>query len=194
MPKKLPPLDLAQLLPSWQLRLRSEHKAAATVKIYGDGVTAFLRWCQSSGVPASLDRDTVTAFTAALLEAGAEPATARSRQLSLKRFAAWLTAEGELDSDPLMGMKPPKLDTKVTDALTGDELKALIKACAGKGLRERRDEAIVRLMAETGVRAGEIVAMQTVRHRPDPRDSDGAARQGRQGPHRAVRAADRHRH
>ena len=82
MPKKLPPPpDLAELLPSWQLRLRSEHKSAATVKIYGDGVQAFLRWCDER-VPATLDRDTVTAFTAALLEAGAEPATARSRQLS----------------------------------------------------------------------------------------------------------------
>ena len=78
----------------------------------------------------------------------------------MKRFAAWLNAEGELDTNPLLGLQPPKLDTKVTDALTGDELKALIKACAGKGLRERRDEAIVRLMAETGVRAGEVVAMQ----------------------------------
>ena len=100
------------------------------------------------------------AFTAGLLDAGAEPATARSRQLSLKRFSAWLTEEGELDADPLLGLKPPKLDTKVTDALTDEELRALIKACSGKSLRERRDEAIVRLMTETGMRAGEVVALQ----------------------------------
>ncbi len=100
------------------------------------------------------------AFTAELLDAGAEPATARSRQLSLKRFSAWLTEEGELDADPLLGLEPPKLDTKVTDALTDDELKAMIKACSGKSLRERRDEAIVRLMTETGMRAGEVVGMQ----------------------------------
>jgi site-specific recombinase XerD len=85
-----PPLDLAQLLPSWQLRLRSEHKSPSTVTIYSDGVKAFLRWCDSASVAATLDRDTVSAFTAALLESGAEPATARSRQLSLKRFATWL--------------------------------------------------------------------------------------------------------
>ena len=79
----------------------------------------------------------------------------------MQRFAAWLHAEGELDTNPLLGLQPPKLDTKVTDALTGDELKALIKACAGKDLRERRHEAIVRLMAETGMRAGEVIALQT---------------------------------
>jgi integrase len=43
--------------------------------------------------------------------------------------------------------------------LDADELKRLIKACAGTTLRDRRDEAIMRLMAETGARAGEVVAM-----------------------------------
>ena len=94
-----------------------------------------------------------------------------------------------------MGMKPPKLDTKVTDALTGDELKALIKACAGKGLRERRDEAIVRLMAETGVRAGEIVAMQTADI--DLTRGIATVRRGKGGKGRIVpfgpQTADRHR-
>jgi Phage integrase family len=48
----------------------------------------------------------------------------------------------------------------VIDALTDDELRDLFGACRGKRFTERRDEAIVRLMAETGARAGEIVAMQ----------------------------------
>ena len=54
--------------------------------------------------------------------------------------------------------QPPKLDNKVVDALTDDQLRLLIKACTGKELMDRRDEAIVRLMAETGLRAGEVIA------------------------------------
>lgn len=160
MPKRVPALDLAALLTSWQLALRAERKSPATVKVYTDGITAFLRWCDAEGVPAELSKPLVQRFTTALLDGGAEPATARSRQLSLKRFSAWLADEGEQDADPLLGLKPPKLDTKVTDALTDDELRALIKACSGKDLRCRRDEAIVRLMAETGMRAGEVVGLQ----------------------------------
>ena len=80
--------------------------------------------------------------------------------MALRRFAAWLTDEGELDSNPLLGVKPPKLDHKVTEALTDDELLRLIKVCRGKDLLDRRDEAIVRLMAETGLRAGEVIGMQ----------------------------------
>lgn len=155
--KSLP--DLAALLPSWQLSLRAERKSPATVASYSEGVRGFLGWCERTGTPAELTRATVQAFTAALLGDGAEAATARARQMALRRFAAWLADEGELDTNPLLGVKPPKLDTKVTEALTDDQLKELIKACRGKDFLDRRDEAIVRFMAETGVRAGELLGM-----------------------------------
>jgi site-specific recombinase XerC len=57
--------------------------------------------------------------------------------------------------DPLLGIKAPQLDSKEIKALTDDQLKALLKACAGPDMRDRRDEAILRLMLRTGARAGE---------------------------------------
>jgi integrase len=47
----------------------------------------------------------------------------------------------------------------VVHALTDDQLRLLIHACQGKSLRDRRDEAILRLMAETGMRAGEVIGL-----------------------------------
>ncbi|HXY67226.1 MAG TPA: site-specific integrase, partial [Mycobacterium sp.] len=156
--RKPPALDLAALLSSWEVSLRADHKSPQTVKSYTTGVRGFIRWCESNEhQPPALDRDLVRAWVADLLGAGAEPATARSRQLAVRRFSAWLEEEGEIDDDPLLGLKAPKLDAKVTDALTDDELRRLIKACGGKEFRDRRDEAIIRLMAETGMRAGEVI-------------------------------------
>jgi site-specific recombinase XerD len=152
-------IDLAALLPSWELALRAERKSPQTIKSYGDAVRAFLRWCDEHGHSPALDRELMKGFVADLLDAGAEPSTARSRQLGVRRFSAWLVEEGEIVNDPLLGLKAPKLDTKVTDSLTDTELKRLIKACAGKEFRDRRDEAIVRLMAETGMRAGEVTSL-----------------------------------
>jgi site-specific recombinase XerD len=152
-------LDLAALLPSWELSLRAERKSPQTIKSYGDAVRAFLRWCNEHGHSPALDRELMKGFVADLLDAGAEPSTARSRQLGVRRFSAWLAEEGEIDDDPLLGLKAPKLDSKVTDSLTDDELRRLIKACTGKDFRDRRDEAIVRLMAETGMRAGEVTGL-----------------------------------
>jgi site-specific recombinase XerD len=151
--------DLAALLPSWQLALKAERKSPGTIRTYTDGVTKFLRWCADNGHPAELNRATVQAFTVALLDAGMEGNTAKSRDLALKRYAAWLLDEGELSANPLLGLRPPKADRKVVNALTDDELKRLIKVCQGKSLQDRRDEAIVRLMAETGLRAGEVLGL-----------------------------------
>ena len=158
-PRRAEAPDLAALLPSWELHLRAERKSPQTVKVYGDGVRTFLRWCAAEGRPAVLDRPAVTGFVAALLDAGAEAATARSRHLSLRRFSAWLLEEGEQDSDELLSVKPPKIDVKVTPILSEDQVRALIRACAGPDMWHRRDEALVRLMVETGTRAGEVVAM-----------------------------------
>jgi integrase/recombinase XerD len=140
--------------------MKAERKSPGTIKVYTDGVTKFLRWCAQTGHPAELTKTAVQAFLADLLDDGAEGNTARSRDLALKRFAAWLVDEGELSANPLIGLRPPKADHKVVNALTDDDLKRLIKACDGKSLQDRRDEAIVRLMAETGMRASEVIGLQ----------------------------------
>jgi integrase/recombinase XerD len=72
-----------------------------------------------------------------------------------------LLEEGESDADHLLGLRAPKLDAKVVEPLTAEQIKALVAACAGRDLRDRRDEALVRLMIETGARAGEVVALGT---------------------------------
>lgn len=184
MSRKPPALDLPSLLSSWELSLRAERKSPQTVKAYGDGVRAYLRWCTLNDRPAVLDRGQLAEFVDALLEAGAQPATARSRQLGVRRFSAWLVKEGEADADPLLGVKAPKLDTKVTEPLTDDQLKAMLKTCRGRDLRERRDEALIRFMVETGTRAGEVVALQV----PDVDLAAGTAvvRRGKGGTGRVV--------
>jgi integrase/recombinase XerD len=152
-------LDLADLLESWETHLEAERKSPNTVRLYVAGVRAFLAWCEAKGRPAVLDRATVNTFIADLLRQGAEPATARSRQLALRLFAAWLVEEDELEQNPLLGLKPPKVDAKIVPILDDSQLRNLIKACEGKGLADRRDEALVRLLLETGIRAGECIAL-----------------------------------
>jgi integrase/recombinase XerD len=159
MPSRNDSLDLAVLLPSWELALRAERKSPQTVKSYGDGVRQFLAFCARDGRPAALDRATVNAFVSSLLDGGAAGATARSRQLAVRRFSAWLLEEGEAGADVLVGLKAPKIDSTVIEPLSDIQLKALVAACAGTDMRDRRDEALVRLMAESGARAGEVAAM-----------------------------------
>jgi site-specific recombinase XerD len=148
--------DAELLAQSWQLALRAERKSPQTLKAYGDGVRAYLAW--SAAKPAEpFTRAALNLWVAELLEAGAAASTARARQLAVRRFAAWLAEEGEIAADPFLGIKSPKLDERVVEPLTDDDVRAMIKACVPpKGatpaqmLWHRRDEALIRFMFETG--------------------------------------------
>lgn len=175
--------DLSALLPSWELHLRAERKSPATVKSYGDGVRAYLRFLEDTDLPA-LERRSLSAFVDRMLTDGAQAATARARQLGVRRFAAWLAAEGEIAADPFLGVKSPKLDERVVEPLTDDELRLLLKACSGTDLRDRRDAALIRFMFETGTRAGEMVALQVAD--VDPSAGTAVVRRGKGGKGRVV--------
>ena len=152
--------DLALLLASWELALRAERKSPQTVRLRGrcPPVHHLGRGARRSP---DLDRPTVAAFVADLLDAGAEASTARSRQLAVRRFSRWLEEEGEIERDQLVGVAPPKLDQKVYEPLTDAQVRAMVAACSGLGpFRDRRDEALVRFMVETGCRAGEVAVMK----------------------------------
>lgn len=157
--------ELRTLSSSWAVSLRADRKSPQTVKTYTDGLRFYLDWCEAQAVD-PLSRSSIRSWVAGLLDDGAAAATARARQLAVRRFTGWLAEEGEVDSDPFLGIKAPKLDQKVVEPLTDAQLRAILKACQAppgstplESLRHRRDEAILRLMLETGARAGEVVAM-----------------------------------
>ena len=87
--RKPPVLDLAALLPSWEVSLRADHKSRETIKSYTSGMYQFLDWCGANGHVPVLDRNLVRAWVAELLANGAAPATAGARQLGVRRFSAW---------------------------------------------------------------------------------------------------------
>ncbi|RYP84622.1 integrase [Nocardioides guangzhouensis] len=165
----LTPADLTALLPSWEIHLGAERKTPGTIKTYTDGVRPFLAWCESGNVD-PLHRVSLEKWTTELLDSGRSASTAKTRMMGVRHFSRWLAEEGEIDADPFLRMQPPKVDQPVVPVLTDDQLRALVKACqatsaeerAGlKSLRHRRDEAIVRVMVETGMRASECVNIET---------------------------------
>jgi integrase/recombinase XerD len=160
-PKRvLPPLDIATLVDSFEIALKSARRSPSTLTIYLSSIRLYLRWCADNGHPAQIDRGQVSAWIAAMLDGGAQPTTAAARLAGVRQFSKWRGAEGEIDSDPLLRLNAPKSDVPIPPVLMDDELRAPIKACQGQRLRDRRDEAIVRLMAETGMRAGELIALE----------------------------------
>lgn len=153
-------LDYAALLESYELHLRGARRSPQTVRSYGASVRAYIRWIEGGGTPADLSRQSLSAFMVWLTDQGLQSATLVSRHLGVRRFSAWLATEGEIDVDELAHVRAPRLDEKVVEPLLVDEVRAMIQACAGRDLRARRDEAIIRLMYESFCRASEVVGME----------------------------------
>lgn len=151
--------DYQALITSWTISLKAERKSPHTVRAYLLGVRAWLTYCERENLPPVLDRGTVAAFVADLLDNGIEPNTARSRQLAVRRFSAFLAEEEEIDRDELLGVRPPKTDVKIVEALTEDQMRAILKACSGKTFADRRDEALLRVLFEGLLRAHELLAL-----------------------------------
>ena len=155
--------ELRVLLDSWKLAMSAERKSPATIDSYVRSVRYYLTWCgelpQRSNSP--LDRKTLQRWVTHILGSGAEPNTARIRQQAVRRFTWWLAEQEEIPADPFAGMRPPKIDAKVVERLSEDDLRLMLKACAGRDMIDRRDEAMLRLLVETGMRAGELLALST---------------------------------
>jgi integrase/recombinase XerD len=154
-------VPLVELAASWAVALAAENKSPQTQKAYAAGIAGFLSWHEREfpGAVPVLDAASARAYLADLRRSGQKPGTMRLRFAALRLFSGWLVEEGETETDPLAKMRPPKLDAPVVESLSDAELDALIKACKGTGFAARRDEAIVRLLAQTGLRAGECMAL-----------------------------------
>jgi len=60
----------------------------------------------------------------------------------------------------MANMKPPTVREAPVPILSDDELKRLLKACEGRDFIERRDQALLRLLLDTGMRRGEAAALR----------------------------------
>ena len=90
----------------------------------------------------------------------AAAATVTLRLAAVKGFARWLAVEEGFDADPILTLRAPKLDQRAVP-LSDDEIRRLIKACDGNTLVDRRDKAMIVLFGETGLRAAELLSLDT---------------------------------
>ena len=181
--------DAHALLPQWQATMRAEAKSPGTIETYTHGSKSYLTWCVRTGEP-PLNRVSMITWMSDMLAAGAAPGSARIRQLGVRRFVAWLIDTGHIPIDPFAGIRGPKQTQKLVTPLTDDQLRALIATCAApthrpdEPLHHRRDEAIIRLMFETGIRIGETITLHV-----DDVDLDAGRvtiRRGKGGPGRVI--------
>lgn len=106
------------------------------------------------GIPttlAGLTRATLVDYfehSAATVSAG----TALTRFKHLRALCSFLVAKGEIPASPMAGLRPPNVPEHPVPVLADDEIRKLLKAAAALAdpFVARRDEAMLRMLADTG--------------------------------------------
>ncbi len=139
-----------------------EHKGRGsrpnTIKHYREVLNRLLKaWLSED-----LSRLTVLTINRAL-ERDVKPATLASQHAALRAFCNWLESVDELKPNPFQGKARPKVRIEPKRVLNADEMGKLIQAAKGGELKARckaRNVALLVLMFDTGLRAGEVASLK----------------------------------
>ncbi|MCU1671360.1 MAG: xerC2 [Blastococcus sp.] len=149
------------LLEDWRRHLRAKNRSPATIDSYLLVGRALASYLTAHGMPTdagTIAREHVEAYLADLIER-LSPATAAKHYRSLQQLFRWLVEDGEIPRSPMERMTAPTVPEQPVQVITEDELSRLLEACAGNTFENRRDNAIIRLFLDTGMRAGELIGL-----------------------------------
>lgn len=156
-----PKTKLAHLVDDFLASKRAGGKSPRTLEAYEYPLRRlFLPFCELQGLsaPSAIDQRALDRLSAQLLESGpgGRPLSRHSvasyaRHINV--FLKWARNEGELPGSGRMQNVKPK--RKVLEVLSREEVEAMEDAA-----ETERDKLIIRLLADTGVRLGELLALR----------------------------------
>ena len=85
----------------------------------------------------------------------------QARSISaLKSFFNYLLFEGEINSSPLNDIESPKIENKLPEVLTEDEIKRLISSVNLDSEFGQRNKTIIEVLYGTGIRVSELIELK----------------------------------
>ncbi len=149
----------ALLRAAWAGDLRRT-KTARTVSTYTESYDRWVTWLTSEGVdPLEATRVHVKAWLDDMLAELSERTTVRHYS-GVRQFYRWAVAEEYLDRSPCDGIPQPAAPEKLVDVPTAEQVSAILATARGTGFADRRDTALILLLADGGPRASEAMGLR----------------------------------
>ena len=136
-----------------------EGKSPRTVQAYRETLRRALTICAPEGLPdrvAAFRPADVYRFMKVITDSGVSLGTRHRRFRETRAFFSWCTRMGYCERDPFAGIPNVKVQQKVIQPLSEEEIKALLDVCNPTKEFGCRNRAIILLFLDTGMRYAEL--------------------------------------
>src|SRR3712207_718990 len=116
-------------------------------------------WCFFFNDTATTEIYTLSLHDALPIFETRSASTANVVYRALQQFVKWLVDEEEIDRSPMERMKPPIVPERPVPVLTETQLRTLLAGAKSNCFVDRRDNAIMRLLLDTGGRLSEVAGL-----------------------------------
>ncbi|NLV15704.1 MAG: site-specific tyrosine recombinase XerD [Syntrophomonadaceae bacterium] len=151
-----------KLLPEYMKYLRFEKGLSEnTLEAYNRDLEKFLAFLRVKkvGQPEDIKRPDILGFLSSLLDEGVAFSTTARHLSSIKSFFRYLTMEGYLTLNPADLLETPRINRKLPDVLSVEEIDRLFANPNVVSLIGLRDRAMLELMYATGLRVSELLSL-----------------------------------
>ena len=128
---------------------------------YQRDLKKFVAFCEEKGVTSvsELKAQDLEAYVNVMGEEQFKPATISRSIASLKAWVHFLQDEGILKEDISLTLKVPKIEKKMPEIMTMNEVGTLLEQPSSDNPKEIRDKAMLELLYATGIRVTELISL-----------------------------------
>ena len=158
----------SKALASFDGSMRARGMAEKTRHAYGVDLQQFAEWSGAGGYdPDTIDHRTLRRFAGVLSERGHSRSTVARKLAAIRAFYRHLVERGELDGSPADLVSSPKREQYLPRVLRPDEVAEILDSIPQSEPLEIRDRAIFELAYAAGLRAEELVNLDSADIDPD---------------------------
>lgn len=151
------------LAAAFLLDCKARNLTKHTQRFYRVNLQAFADWLEAQSVKAiyQVTPEVLRAFFISLDERGLEPGGIHAYYRAVRAFLRWYALEFDPANwrDPLKRVRPPKVDVPPLEPVPLEHIRAMLDTCERGTFTGERDRTILLFLLDTGVRAGELLAL-----------------------------------
>ena len=133
-----------------------------TVQSYRRDLVKMQKYFNSDGVDnvSDVSQTVVRSYVLYMESENMSSATVSRSIASIRSFFIYLVENGKITENPTDGIKPPKVEKKIPETLTIEEVNLLLDQPSGDSPKEIRDKAMLELLYATGLRVTELISLK----------------------------------